>query len=104
MSLVLVAAASVLGLIVAEYINASYRVTLDDLRYIRLLAIVVVGSAVLGRIGYETPTLGGNSLLERTSEGAFKIFYLLGITITTIVLFLEPSSGSLVQPMPDAAN
>ncbi len=104
-SLVLVAASSISAFFVAKYININFNVGIEHLRYVRLVAIIIVGWAVLGRIGYETQTMDGNTLLEQTSESTFKILYLLGIFVTTIALFLEPASfNNQIQPTPDGAG
>lgn len=103
-SLLFVTSAVIPAFLLAQYANSSFNITTDYLRYVRLLAVIVVGWAVLGRIGYETQTMDGNTLLEKTSESTFKIFYLLGIFLTTVALFLEPTSfNNIIQPTPDGA-
>lgn len=104
-SLILVSTAVITAFFIAKYVNSNFQITIEHLRYVRLLAIIVVGWAVMGRVGYETTTMSGESLLERTSADIFKILYLLGIFITTIALFLEPSSfNNLIQSTPDGAG
>lgn len=57
--------------------------------WLRVASIIVIAWAVLGRIGYETATYGGETLLEITSVKAFKQFYGLGVFLATFGLFLN---------------
>ena len=56
---------------------------------LRLASVIVIAWAVLGRIGYETASFGGDTLLEITSARAFKQFYGLGVFLATLGLFLN---------------
>lgn len=104
-SFLLVSLFTSFGYLIAAYINNNYNLSIEHLRFVRLAAIVIVGWAVLGRIGYETSTIDGDTLLEKTSESTFKYFYLLGILITTVALFLEPAAfNNQIQPTPDGAG
>ena len=77
------------GALTAELINNYLEFSLYNIRIFRAVSITIVAWAVLSRIGYESPTGGGETLLELTSESLFKILYGLGIYLAGIALFLE---------------
>lgn len=79
-----------LGFALSLLINTYHPIGLNGVRAVRLSALIVVAWAVLGRIGYESPSAGGRTLLEQTSEATYKFFYLIGLVITTMALFLIP--------------
>lgn len=89
-SLLFVFATTLSGAIVAEIINLYAPINIFGIRLVRLVAMMLVAWSVLSRLGYETHTFDGTTLLERTNEFMFKFFYLLTLFIAAISLFLEP--------------
>ena len=70
---------------------------------VRVSALMVIAWSVLGRLGYETETVKGETLLELTSLAGFKLGYWLGIYLATLALFLDPS-GSSFEPAIQAVS
>ncbi len=91
-SFILVLGVVVLGYFVAWILNHNCSFSLTSIRIIRALSIIIVAWGVLGRIGYESPTMGGETLLEITSELSFKQIYCFGIFIVSTALFLETNN------------
>ena len=56
-------------------------------------SLAIVAWAILGRLGYETETISGLTLLEVTSLSGFKLTYGLGVFLASLALFLEPTSS-----------
>ena len=56
------------------------------------MAMAVVAWSVLGRIGYETETISGLTLLESTSEFGFQFTYALGIYFVAFAVFIAPTA------------
>ena len=56
---------------------------------IRVVSISIVAWSVLSRLGYETETWKGKTLLERTSLFSFKFFYCLGLFLAVWSLLIE---------------
>lgn len=88
-SFLVVGILALVGFVTAILVNDHYPLSLVAVRLIRLASIVIIAWAVLGRIGYETPTMGGETLLEITSANAFKQMYGLGVLLGTFALFLD---------------
>jgi hypothetical protein len=80
-----------LAYISARAVNAWLAITASWITLFRLAALAVVAWSVLSRLGYETETYKGVSLLERTSLSAFKLFYLVGLFLGVVSIFLAPS-------------
>jgi hypothetical protein len=91
-SLIVVTLLAVAGFCAALLVNRYTPISLLSVRLIRLGSVVVIAWAVLSRIGYETESNRGETLLEITSAKAFKQFYGLGIFLATFSLFLEPTN------------
>lgn len=56
---------------------------------IRVISISIVAWSVLSRLGYESETWKGQTLLERTSLFSFKFFYCLGLFLAVWSLLIE---------------
>jgi len=81
-----------LGYIVALFVNDYWPMNISSIRLVRLTAMIIIAWAVLGRLGYETPTIDGKTLLEKTSEGTFRFLYLIALFIAAVSLFLLPET------------
>lgn len=90
LSLSFVASSLAVGVGCAELVNNYYQLSAIEIRWLRLFSIGVVAWAVLSRLGYESETFKGLTLLEVTSLRSFKVFYLLAVTLAALCLFLEP--------------
>lgn len=91
-SFLLVAVLVLAGFIAATVVNHTYPFPIVVIRWLRVASVIVIAWAVLGRIGYETETYSGETLLETTSVTSFKQFYGLGVSLATFALFLEGPS------------
>lgn len=91
-SLALVLFSLATGVFSAELICRHYELSLIQIRWLRMGAIGLVGWAVLARLGYESETMKGVTLLELTSLNSFKLFYLLALYLAALCLFLYPIS------------
>ena len=89
-SLTLVLFSLAAGIFSAEFISRYCELSLIQIRWLRIGAIGLVGWAVLARLGYETETMKGLTLLELTSLSSFKLFYLLALYLAALCLFLYP--------------
>lgn len=89
---VLVSASLAAGVLVALYINSKCPMSTVSVQSLRLVSLGIVAWAVLGRLGYETETLKGLTLLEITSMRSFKLFYVFGLFLTSVCLFVDPVS------------
>ena len=56
---------------------------------IRVFSISIVAWSVLSRLGYESETWKGQTLLEKTSLFSFKFFYCLGLFLAVWSLLIE---------------
>jgi len=45
--------------------------------------------SLLSKLGYETETYKGTTILETASRDSFKLFYLIGIYLLTLTLLLD---------------
>ena len=77
------------GLAAAFVINQKSPLPALAVLCIRVASVIVIAWAVLGRIGYETETYKGETLLEITSAKVFKQFYGLGVFLAAFGLFLN---------------
>lgn len=91
-ALLLVLPICFLGYASAQYINCESPLYLVEVRIVRLFAIILVSFALLSRMGYETSTMGRVTLLEKTNDETYKFFYLIGLYVSVLSLFLEPIS------------
>src|SRR6266702_6344904 len=91
-SVILVSFLAAAGFCAALLANRYLPMSLFGVRLIRLGSVVIIAWAVLSRIGYETESIRGETLLEITSAKAFKQFYGLGVFLATFSLFLEPAN------------
>ena len=78
------------GILTAQILNYYCSFSIDTVRIIRVISIAIASWAVWSRLGYETDTFEGITLLEITSEFSFKFFYGVALFLVGIVLFLEP--------------
>lgn len=90
-SFIVVCLLAAAGFCAALLVNRYLPISLFVVRLIRLGSVVIIAWAVLSRIGYETESISGETLLEITSTKAFKQFYGLGVFLATFSLFLEPA-------------
>jgi hypothetical protein len=88
-SFLIVAALVLIGFAAATVVNRAYPLPIVAIRLLRVASVIVIAWAVLGRIGYETETYSGETLLEIASVEAFKQLYGLGVLLATFALFLE---------------
>lgn len=91
-SFIVVSVLTTAGFCAALLANRYLPIPLLGVRLIRLGSVVIITWAVLSRIGYETESISGETLLEITSAKAFKHFYGLGVFLATFSLFLEPTN------------
>ncbi len=91
-SFLVVAALVLAGFAAATVVNRAFPLPIAAIRWFRIASVIVIAWAILGRIGYETETYSGETLLEITSVKAFKQFYGLGVFLATFGLFLEGPS------------
>lgn len=89
-ALILVSSSLAAGVLVALYINSEYPLSTTSVQWLRLVSLGIVAWAVLGRLGYETETLKGLTLLEITSIRSFKLFYIIGLFLSAACLFVDP--------------
>lgn len=89
-SLFLVLVSLGLGVLSAELVNKYFELTISQIRWLRLGSIALIAWAVLARLGYETETFKGLTLLEITSLNSFKVFYVLALYLAALCLFLYP--------------
>ena len=88
-----------LGYIVALFINDYWPMDISSIQLVRLAAVIIIAWSVLSRLGYETVTWDRKTLLERTSEGTFRFFYLIALFIAVVSLFLLPETlNNQIQP------
>ncbi len=87
-----------LGVACALLINAVVPLNSATVQAIRVVAFSLIGWALLSRLGHESETWKGNTLLERTSLSGFKITYVMGIFLTSLGLSLTStqSAGTVV--------
>jgi len=72
---------------------------ISSIRLVRLAAMIIIAWSVLSRLGYETTTMDGKTLLETTSLGTFRFFYLIALFVATASLFLLPETFNYqIQP------
>ena len=90
-SFLIVAGLVVAGLFAATLVNQTCPLSLASVRWIRVASVIIIAWSVFGRLGYETETYKGQTLLEITSLRAFKQFYGLGVFLATFGLFLDAS-------------
>lgn len=90
-ALVTVAIVCGVGFYVANVLNAHVAMSLYEIRVLRLTSIVIVAASVLGRLGPDIETMDGNSPPEKMNSNAFRLFYLTGLFLAVIALFIEPS-------------
>lgn len=88
-SFVVVAVLVLVGFAAATVVNRFYPLSAVAIRWLRVASVIVIAWAVLGRIGYETESWSGETLLEITNVKSFKQFYGLGMFLATFALFLE---------------
>lgn len=91
-SFLVVAVLVLAGFAGATVVNHIYPLSIATIRWLRVASVIVIASAVLGRIGYETETYSQETLLEIASVKAFKQFYALGVFLAAFALFLESPS------------
>ena len=84
-----VASALGLGYLTAEFLNERYELSWDAVRLIRFISIFILGWAILSRFGYETETYDESTLLELSSRNSYKVFYIIGIFLITVALFIN---------------
>lgn len=84
-SFLVVAGLVITGFLGALLVNYAHPLSVAAIRWIRVASLIVIAWAVLGRLGYETETYKGETLLEITSMKVFK----LGVFLATFALFLE---------------
>ena len=88
-SFIVVAVLVLGGFSAAALVNHFHPLSAVAIRWLRVASAIVIAWAVLGRIGYETESYSGETLLEITNVNAFKQFYGLGVFLATFALFLE---------------
>ena len=104
-SLIWVSLTVLLGYFSAIFINHYLPIDLWSIRLVRLAATILIAWSVLSRLGYETPTMDGTTLLERTSVDTFKFSYLIAVFIATVSLFLEPAAfNNQIQPTTESGG
>lgn len=54
----------------------------------RVLGLLIIGGAVLGRLGWTIQTFGGTTPPEEQNKFLFRLFYLIGIFFTALSIFL----------------
>lgn len=91
-SFLVIAGLVLAGFVAATAINYIYPLPVVAILWFRVASVIVIAWSVLGRIGYETVTYKGETLLEITSVKAFKQFYGLGVFLATFGLFLNVPS------------
>lgn len=84
-----VASALGIGYLTAHTLNEHYVFSWESIRLIRLLSLFILSWAILSRFGYETETWDGITLLEITSRDCYKAFYIFGVLLITVTLFLD---------------
>lgn len=72
----------------AQVMNQYIQLSLHSIITIRLLSLSLVAWSVLSRLGYETETYKGQTLLEKTSLFAFKLFYCIGLFFAVFSMYL----------------
>jgi hypothetical protein len=93
LSLVVVSALVVVGFVMALVVISFWPLSLFSVRFVRVISVVIIAWAALSRIGYETETISGETLIEITSATAFKQLYGVGVLLATFALFLEPTGA-----------
>lgn len=81
----------VAGALSGEFLNSVYPLPLYGIRVLRAVSVLLIAWSVLSRLGYETPTMKGETLLELTNLHTFKFFYCLGLYLAGVSLFLDPT-------------
>ena len=71
-SFLVVAVLVVLGFFTAVLVNRYFPLSPLPVHILRVGSFALIAWAVLGRLGYESESIRGNTLLEITSEKAFK--------------------------------
>jgi len=80
---------AVYGFVFATIINLYPPLPGIATKIITGVSISIIAWSVLSRLGYETETMQGNTLLEKTSLNSFKLFYCLGIFLLVSSLFVK---------------
>mgnify|MGYP000870256121 CR=1 FL=1 len=92
LSFLLVLSCLILGVFTAYFINCYVHVSSLAIRCLQLTSVGIIAWAVLSRLGYESETMKGLTLLEISSLNSFKVLYLFAIYLAAICLFLVPTS------------
>lgn len=83
----------VLGALIAKYVNATFSLSWETVRWIRAVSIVVIVWAVMGKLD-DVKSMGGLTYLERASDYAFKLTYAIGVFLGGLSLFLVGVAGT----------
>jgi len=83
----------VTGAFAAKYVNASFALSWEAIRWIRAASIVIIVWSVMGKLD-DIKSSGGVTYLERTSDFIFKITYAFGVFLGGFSLFLVGVNGA----------
>ena len=91
-SLVMTLGVCITAVLTAKFLNLLIHLGEQWITSLRILSGVIIAWSVLSRLGYDVETFRGETILEQTSLSMFKLFYLIGLYLVVVSLFLASSS------------
>ena len=89
-SFILIFSLAVFGYIMAQLINTLEFCTSMHIVILRVISVSIVAWALMSKLSNNVDTMWGGSLLEKTNDAFFKLFYLVGFTLAISSMFLVP--------------